>query len=141
MPENNNPHPAPFPLDLPTRIIYSLFDDNNDKLVMDPYMGSGTVGVACKLFGCDYLGIDISQKYIDMANERIENFENFRERYNKEIEKHVITGITYQERKAKKKEKEEQLLNLSGKTEQEIKIKVKKKKRKKSQKIEQQKLF
>jgi site-specific DNA-methyltransferase (adenine-specific) len=140
MPENNNPHPAPFPLDLPTRIIYSLFDDDKEKLVMDPYMGSGTVGVACKLFGCNYLGIDISKTYIDMANERINNYENFRERYNKEIEKHIITGITYQERKAKKKEKEEQIINMSGETSQEVTIKVKRK-RKKITKIVQGKLF
>jgi len=69
MPENNNPHPAPFPLDIPTRIIYSIFDGEKDKVVIDPYMGSGTVGVACKLYGCDYVGIDISQSYIEMANQ------------------------------------------------------------------------
>ena len=124
MPENNNPHPAPFPLDLPARIIYSIFDDDKEKLVMDPYMGSGTVGVACKLFGCDYIGIDISQTYIDMANDRINRYESFRDRYNKEIEKHVITGITYQERKAKKKALES--ISMSGDTTQNIKIKNKK---------------
>lgn len=107
MPENNNPHPAPFPLDIPARIIYSIFDDQKDKIVIDPYMGSGTVAVAAKLFGCDYLGIDISKKYIEMANERIGNYEDFRETYNKEIEKHIITGKTYQERKQEKKLKEQ----------------------------------
>ena len=30
MPENKNPHPAPFPLDIPTRIIYSIFDEDKD---------------------------------------------------------------------------------------------------------------
>lgn len=107
MPENNNPHPAPFPLDIPTRIIYSIFDGEKDKVVIDPYMGSGTVGVACKLYGCDYVGIDISQSYIEMANQRINDYETFRERYEKEIDKHVITGMTYQERKNKKKQSEE----------------------------------
>lgn len=116
MPENNNPHPAPFPLDIPTRIIYSLFDVDKDKIVIDPYMGSGTVAIACKLFGCDYVGIDISKKYIDMANERIELSETFRERYNKEIEKHVITGVTYQERKEKKKQKEAEEKNKENET-------------------------
>jgi len=70
-------------------------------------MGSGTVGVACKLYGCDYVGIDISQSYIEMANQRINDYETFRERYEKEIDKHVITGMTYQERKNKKKQSEE----------------------------------
>jgi site-specific DNA-methyltransferase (adenine-specific) len=105
MPENNNPHPAPFPLEIPARIIYSIFDDSKEKLVIDPYMGSGTVAVVAKLFGCDYLGIDISKTYIDMANKRISEYENYREIYNKEIEKHVITGKTYQERKAEKNNK------------------------------------
>lgn len=106
MPENNNPHPAPFPVELPTRIIHSLLDsDVDNKIVLDPYMGSGTVGVASKLIGCNYVGIDISESYIDMANERISNYESYREKFNKEIEKHVITGKTYAERKAERKAK------------------------------------
>jgi modification methylase len=145
MPENKNPHPAPFPLELPARIIYSLFDDEKDKLVIDPYMGSGTVGVASKLFGCDYLGIDISQTYIDMANSRIENYENFRDKYNKEIEKHIITGITYKERKAKMAEKQGEDIEKKSKKEKKPKIKKEGKKTEKKLKIEekigQQKLF
>ena len=112
MPEGNNPHPAPFPLDIPSRIIYSIFDDDKDKIVIDPYIGSGTVAIAAKLFGCDYLGIDISQNYINMANERIERFEEFRDVYNNEINKHVITGKTYQQRKEEKRLKKEQQSNL-----------------------------
>ena len=42
-----------------------------------------------------------------MANQRINDYETFRERYEKEIDKHVITGMTYQERKNKKKQSEE----------------------------------
>ena len=57
-PERNNPHPAPYPLVLPLRIIYSLFDDKKGT-VIDPYIGSGTTAVAAKLLGCDYIGIDI----------------------------------------------------------------------------------
>lgn len=113
MPENNNPHPAPFPLDIPTRIIYSIFDDEKDKIVIDPYMGSGTVAIAAKLFGCDYLGIDISQNYINMANERIEKYEDFRDDYVAEFNKHVITGKTYQQRKEEKRKKEEEQSKLN----------------------------
>jgi modification methylase len=101
-PESKNPHPAPFPIDIPARIIYSMFDDDKDKIVLDPYMGSGTVGVACKLFGCDYAGIDISKDYIDMSNERIDNYLNYKDKYDKEINKHVLTGKTYKQRKAEK---------------------------------------
>jgi modification methylase len=103
MPENNNSHPAPFPIEIPVRIIYSLLDnDVQDKIVLDPYIGSGTVGVASKLIGCNYVGIDISESYIDMANERILNYELSRGKFQKEVDKHVITGKTYAERKVKK---------------------------------------
>ena len=39
-PERNNAHPAPFPIELPTRAIYSVMDDRKG-LVIDPYCGSG----------------------------------------------------------------------------------------------------
>jgi len=109
MPENKNPHPAPFPLDIPARIIYSLFDDNKDKIVLDPYVGSGTVPLAAKLFGCSYCGIDISEKYLDMAKDKLENYNNYIGIYQNEIDKHVIKGITYQERKKRKQEKQNKL--------------------------------
>ena len=83
MPENKNSHPAPFPIEIPTRIIYSIFDNNKDKIVIDPYVGSGTVPLSCKLFGCDYVGIDISQNYIDMSEERLKNSNNYIEKYQK----------------------------------------------------------
>ena len=102
MPESKNPHPAPFSLEIPTRIIYSLFDDDKDKIVLDPYSGSGTVSLSCKLFGCHYCGIDISEAYTDMAKERLENSNDYLEKYQDEINKHVIKGMTYKERKEKK---------------------------------------
>ena len=106
MPENKNPHPAPFPIDLVSRIIYSILDEDREgKLVIDPYMGSGTTAVSCKLLGCDYVGIDISDSYIEMANERIENYLSHKEKHDKEMAKHVITGVTYKERKRLKAEK------------------------------------
>jgi len=105
MPENKNPHPAPFPLDIPTRIIYSLFDDDKDKIVLDPYSGSGTVAISCRLFGCNYVGIDISENYIDQSKNRLEHYEDYRDIYQNEIDKHVIKGINYQERKKRKQDK------------------------------------
>lgn len=105
IPESKNPHPAPFPLELPTRIIYSIFDDIKDKIVLDPYMGSGTVGIVCKLFGCNYVGLDISENYIKMANERIKDYLSFKDKFNQELEKHIITGKTYKERKQEKLDK------------------------------------
>lgn len=71
-PENNNPHPAPFPVWLPTRIIVSMLDKDNG-FVLDPYVGSGTTCLAAKLLNHNYLGIDISETYIDYAQNRIKN--------------------------------------------------------------------
>lgn len=105
MPESKNPHPAPFPIEIPTRIIYSLFDEDKDKIVLDPYSGSGTVPLSCKLFGCSYCGIDISEKYTDMAKERLKNSNDYLEKYQDEINKHVIKGITYKERQLIKQNK------------------------------------
>lgn len=63
----NNPHPAPFPVALPLRII----EATGAKRVLDPFMGSGTTGVAAKMKGVDFVGIDISKEYCDMAAKRI----------------------------------------------------------------------
>ncbi|MGB9876500.1 MAG: DNA-methyltransferase, partial [bacterium] len=52
-PEQKNPHPAPFPLALPIRAIYSVMDDRKG-VVIDPYCGSGTTLVAAKILGHDF---------------------------------------------------------------------------------------
>lgn len=92
-------HPAPFPIEIPTRCIYSILDEKKDLNIIDPYMGSGTSAVASKLLGHNYFGIDISKEYIDNANLRINNITNDEiERFNQEIDKHKVTK-TYQERK------------------------------------------
>lgn len=97
-----NYHPAPFPIELPVRCIYSLFDDNVGKFVIDPYMGSGTTAVACKLLGHNYFGIDISEKYINEANNRIDNItEKEIIDFKNEKSIHVVTK-TYKDRKNEK---------------------------------------
>jgi len=63
----NNPHPAPFPVDLIERIISST----TAKIVLDPFMGSGTTAVAAKKLGRKYIGIDSSPEYCQMAENRI----------------------------------------------------------------------
>lgn len=70
-PEKKNSHPAPFPIELPDNIIPSVAQGER-ILVLDPFMGSGTVAVSAVKHGCDYIGFDLFQEYIDMANERIE---------------------------------------------------------------------
>lgn len=63
----NNPHPAPFPVDLIERIVTST----NAKIVLDPFMGSGTTAAAAQNQGREYIGIDVSPSYCEMARKRL----------------------------------------------------------------------
>lgn len=67
--EKNNPHPAPFPLELTNKIINSTKTD----IVLDPFIGSGTTAISAIRNGRDYIGIDISEEYCQMARKRIKN--------------------------------------------------------------------
>lgn len=98
-PERENPHPAPFPIELPTRVIYSILDEKKG-IVIDPYCGSGTTLVAAKLLGQDYIGIDISKEYVQYAEERLKKYENEKKYLMEEIQKHVVMK-TFKERKEK----------------------------------------
>lgn len=62
-------HNAMFPIELPKRCIKML--SWVGATVYDPFMGSGTTAVACKKHGRNYIGSEISQKYVDIANERL----------------------------------------------------------------------
>lgn len=84
-------HPAPFPIDIPTRIIYSMpHDDNNQITVLDPFSGTGTTLVAAKLLGHNYIGIDLSPEYVQLSKTRLLNAENELEAIKSETSKHVI---------------------------------------------------
>lgn len=62
-------HPAPFPVELPHRLIelYTYRDD----LVLDPFIGSGTTAVAAVRSGRHYLGYDTDERYARAARERV----------------------------------------------------------------------
>lgn len=62
-------HPATFPLWLAKDHIKTW--SNKNDLVLDPFCGSGTTGVACKLLKRNFIGIDIEKSYIELAKERI----------------------------------------------------------------------
>ncbi len=62
-------HPAPFPEELPHRLI-NLFSFKDD-VVLDPFMGSGTTAVAALKNCRSYVGYDISEDYSRIAEERI----------------------------------------------------------------------
>ncbi|MER3570419.1 MAG: hypothetical protein C4348_02350 [Patescibacteria group bacterium] len=97
-PEKNNPHPAPFPLVLPLRCIYSVMDGKKSGIVLDPYCGSGTTLVAAKILGYDFIGIDISEEYLKMAQERLKNYEQEIQYAQEELVKHVVEKM-FKERK------------------------------------------
>ncbi len=63
-------HPAPFPIELPSRCI-KLYTFENE-VVLDPFMGSGTTAVAALLLNRNYVGYDISEEYNKIAQKRID---------------------------------------------------------------------
>ncbi len=62
-------HPAPFPLELPARLI-QLYTYAGD-VVLDPFMGSGTTAIAARQAGRDYVGFETNDDYRARAEERI----------------------------------------------------------------------
>ena len=64
-------HPTQKPLELMKRLI-ALCTLEGD-MVLDPFCGSGTTGVACVSLGRNFLGIDLNQSYLDLATKRIES--------------------------------------------------------------------
>ena len=66
-------HPAPFPPDLARDHIISW--SNEGDTVLDPFMGSGTTGVACLKANRRFIGIELDQEYFKIASNRIEDEE------------------------------------------------------------------
>ncbi len=64
-------HPTQKPLDLLFTIIQA--SSNEDDIVLDPFCGSSTTGVACNKLKRKYLGIDTNKEYLDLSIRRIEN--------------------------------------------------------------------
>lgn len=62
-------HGAQFPLSLPGRCI-AVSTDPND-FVLDPFVGSGNSGVAALSLGRRFIGIDVSEKYLQVARQRL----------------------------------------------------------------------
>lgn len=65
-------HPAPYPEELCNRLIkfYSYIGDT----ILDPFMGSGTTAVVSSKLNRNYMGFELNQDYIDLANKRIEQY-------------------------------------------------------------------
>ncbi|MCC8087780.1 MAG: site-specific DNA-methyltransferase [Rikenellaceae bacterium] len=64
------PHPAQFPVDLITRIILGFTNEN--ELILDPFMGSGTTAETCLNHNRRCLGFEINEKYCEITANRLE---------------------------------------------------------------------
>ncbi len=67
MAKNGRVHPTEKPVGLMQRLLAKL-----PGVVLDPFMGSGTTGVACVNLGRKFIGIEIEPRYFDIARKRIE---------------------------------------------------------------------
>lgn len=69
MPGRDRQHPNEKPLELVEHFL--RLHSSPSQLVLDPFMGSGTTGVACVKLGRRFTGIEIDEGYFDIACERI----------------------------------------------------------------------
>lgn len=63
-------HPATFPIELPLRCLGAF--PRQPGIALDPFMGVGTVGVACAKIGWDFIGIEIDSSYSAIAQRNVE---------------------------------------------------------------------
>jgi site-specific DNA-methyltransferase (adenine-specific) len=65
-------HPAPFPIELPYRLIqlYTF----KDEVVLDPFCGSGSTCIAALKTGRHYIGYDTEEEYVELAQRRIKEY-------------------------------------------------------------------
>ena len=65
-------HPAPFPIELPYRLIQLYTYEG--EVILDPFMGSGQSAIAALQTNRDYIGYEVDEEYINLANKRIHQF-------------------------------------------------------------------
>jgi site-specific DNA-methyltransferase (adenine-specific) len=66
-------HPTEKPVNLIKRIIEKFSDE--ESVVLDSYLGSGTTAVACKQLNRNFIGIEISEEYCKIAEDRLNNMQ------------------------------------------------------------------
>lgn len=68
--EKDRPHPATFPVELPTRCI-KLHGLERVQLVLDPFLGIGTTALACARLELPFVGFEIAEDYFEQACKRL----------------------------------------------------------------------
>jgi site-specific DNA-methyltransferase (adenine-specific) len=87
-------HPTQKPEDLLKRIV--LASTNKGDLIIDPFTGSSTTGIAAYLLGRNFIGIDTEPKYLDLSIKRFEELDkNLKLKSNKQYETRRNWGIKY----------------------------------------------
>ena len=75
-------HPTQKPEDLLRRVV--LASTKKSDLIIDPFTGSSTTGIAAYLFGRNFIGIDTEQKFLDLSIKRFEELDrNMKNKYSK----------------------------------------------------------
>ena len=65
-------HPAPFPVELPYRLLQLYTFEG--EVVLDPFIGSGQAAIAALKANRHYVGYDVSEEYVKLAEKRIKGF-------------------------------------------------------------------
>jgi len=65
--ERDNDHPAPFPVEL----VQKAIETTSARVILDPFMGSGSTGVAALQCGREFIGIELDARYCELAKERM----------------------------------------------------------------------
>ena len=71
--ETDNPHPAPWPLEIPRRVLRSSTYAGDVGICLDPFAGSGGLAVAAKQLGWRSISIEQSSDYCDMIRKRLDS--------------------------------------------------------------------
>ena len=89
-PMRANIHPTVKPIDL-MRYLCRLITPRNG-IILDPFLGSGSTGIAAGLEGFDFVGIEREKEYFEIAKARIEHWTNTTLTYDQPQPKEVKTG-------------------------------------------------
>jgi len=76
-PVHKNTHPTVKPVALMAYLCRLVTPPNG--IVLDPFMGSGSTGIAARLEGFRFCGMEMDEDYFKIASSRVENFEKYRE--------------------------------------------------------------